>query len=41
MKYRTLGRSGLSVSVVGLGANNFGGRCDLEALDKVVPSKRG
>ena len=28
MQYRTLGSSGLKVSVVGLGANNFGGRTD-------------
>lgn len=28
MKYRALGRSGLVVSEIGLGANNFGGRLD-------------
>jgi len=28
VQYRTLGSSGLKVSVVGLGANNFGGRTD-------------
>src|ERR1700749_5262392 len=28
MRYRTLGDSGLLVSVVGLGCNNFGGRLD-------------
>jgi aryl-alcohol dehydrogenase-like predicted oxidoreductase len=33
---RNLGRSGLRVSVVGLGCNNFGGRIDLEATRKVV-----
>ncbi|HLY57073.1 MAG TPA: aldo/keto reductase [Stellaceae bacterium] len=30
MQYRTLGRSGLLVSLVGLGANNFGFRDDLD-----------
>jgi len=36
MEQRNLGRSGLRVSVVGLGCNNFGGRTDLEATKKVV-----
>jgi aryl-alcohol dehydrogenase-like predicted oxidoreductase len=38
MKYRRLGDSGLVVSVVGLGANNFGwnGRVDAEGTRKVV-----
>lgn len=36
MKRRTLGRSGLQVSMIGLGCNNFGGRIDLEASRKVV-----
>lgn len=36
MEVRNLGRSGLRVSVVGLGCNNFGGRCDLEASRKVI-----
>src|SRR5690606_1798737 len=36
MEYRNLGRSGLQVSVVGLGTNNFGRRCDLEASKRVV-----
>jgi aryl-alcohol dehydrogenase-like predicted oxidoreductase len=36
MEYRNLGKSGLRVSVVGLGCNNFGGRIDLEAARKVV-----
>jgi len=36
MDQRNLGSSGLRVSVVGLGCNNFGGRIDLEATRKVV-----
>ena len=36
MKTRTLGRSGLEVSVVGLGCNNFGGRIDEAASRAVV-----
>lgn len=36
MQFRNLGRSGLRVSLVGLGCNNFGGRIDLEASRKVV-----
>jgi aryl-alcohol dehydrogenase-like predicted oxidoreductase len=36
MELRTLGRSGLKVSVVGLGCNNLGGRLDREAAKKVV-----
>jgi aryl-alcohol dehydrogenase-like predicted oxidoreductase len=36
MKKRNVGRSGLQVSLVGLGCNNFGGRIDLEASRKVV-----
>lgn len=36
MEFRRLGRSGLQVSVVGLGCNNFGGRIDLEATRLVV-----
>jgi len=36
MDLRNLGTSGLRVSVVGLGCNNFGGRSDLEATRKVM-----
>ncbi|HTH96897.1 MAG TPA: aldo/keto reductase [Stellaceae bacterium] len=36
MQKRRLGPSGLQVSLVGLGCNNFGGRIDLEASRKVV-----
>jgi aryl-alcohol dehydrogenase-like predicted oxidoreductase len=40
VEQRTLGRSGLKVSTVGLGCNNFGGRIDLEASRKVVHKAR-
>jgi aryl-alcohol dehydrogenase-like predicted oxidoreductase len=36
MRYRPLGESGLLVSVVGLGCNNFGGRLDTEGARAVV-----
>ena len=36
MKYRSLGRSGLMVSLSGLGCNNFGWRIDLEGSRAVV-----
>ena len=36
MRYRPLGQSGLLVSVVGLGCNNFGGRIDVAATRAVV-----
>jgi aryl-alcohol dehydrogenase-like predicted oxidoreductase len=36
MSYRRLGESGLVVSAVGLGANNFGTRLDIDATRAVV-----
>ena len=36
MRYQALGHSGLVVSVVGLGCNNFGGRLDLAGTRAVV-----
>ncbi|HEX4221715.1 MAG TPA: aldo/keto reductase [Pseudonocardiaceae bacterium] len=36
MRYRTLGNSGLLVSVVGLGCNNFGARIDNDRAREVV-----
>jgi aryl-alcohol dehydrogenase-like predicted oxidoreductase len=36
MRYRPLGESGLLVSVVGLGCNNFGGRLDTQGARAVV-----
>src|SRR5690348_7813731 len=36
MRFRRLGASGLAVSVVGLGCNNFGTRLDLDATRAVV-----
>jgi aryl-alcohol dehydrogenase-like predicted oxidoreductase len=36
MAYRRLGRSGLVVSVAGLGGNNFGNRIDLDTTRRVV-----
>src|ERR1700678_2855419 len=38
MRYRSLGRSGLLVSVVGLGCNNFGSRLDVAGTRAVVDS---
>ena len=36
MRYRTLGRSGLMVSVVGIGCNAFGTRIDLAQVRRIV-----
>jgi len=36
MQHRSLGRSGLQVSLVGLGCNNFGGRIDLAQTQSVI-----
>ena len=36
MKYRKLGSSGLEVSEIGLGTNNFGQRLDFESSDRVI-----
>ena len=36
MEYRTLGRSGLKVSIVGLGCNDFGGRWDLARTRELI-----
>ena len=36
MEIRNLGQSGLRVSTIGLGCNNFGGRIDLDATRAVI-----
>ena len=36
MEYRRLGRTGLEISTIGLGTNNFGGRMDYDATKKVL-----
>lgn len=36
MEFRNLGTSGLRVSIVGLGCNNFGGRLDIAGTQRVV-----
>lgn len=38
MRFRQLGNSGLTVSEVGLGCNNFGVRCDFEQSKEVIYS---
>jgi aryl-alcohol dehydrogenase-like predicted oxidoreductase len=41
MRYRSLGKSGLLVSVAGLGCNNFGRRLNVEATRAVVDAALG
>lgn len=36
MEYRQLGRSGMRVSVVGLGANQFGGKVDAKGTERII-----
>ena len=36
MQYRKLGRSGLNVSVIGLGTNQFGGKVDAKGVREIV-----
>lgn len=36
MQYRNLGSSGLKVSAIGLGTNQFGGKCDLETTKNII-----
>ncbi|MCY3639198.1 MAG: aldo/keto reductase, partial [Chloroflexi bacterium] len=36
MEYRYLGKSGLKVSAIGLGTNNFGRRLDADATALVI-----
>lgn len=38
VEFRQLGNSGLTVSVVGLGCNNFGVRCDFDQSEAVINS---
>lgn len=36
MQYRTLGNSGLRVSVIGLGTNQFGGKVDADGVERII-----
>ena len=36
MEYRLLGNTGLLVSAIGLGTNNFGGRLDYQSSEKIL-----
>jgi len=36
MHYRSLGRSGLQVSVIGLGTNQFGGKVDQDSVNAII-----
>src|SRR5690242_17257888 len=36
MEYRALGRSGLKVSAVGLGGNQFGGKVDQAGTERII-----
>lgn len=36
MEYRTLGKSGLKVSVIGLGTNQFGGKVNLDTTKEII-----
>ena len=36
MQYRNLGKSGLKVSVIGVGTNQFGGKVDLETTKSIL-----
>src|SRR5690606_16219181 len=36
MEYRQLGRSGLRVSVIGLGTNQFGGKVDQAGVNSII-----